>query len=222
MESKTIPQTMIRRTGLKGCRAHVFHVSPSTTNHIFPSIPQKKDLWRFLWDYVEPQEESNRNQDHWQCPVCVCCLACSRGHRKLFICPSVKKPPLPPKHPWTSPICHEGKCLLMPNLVITHLKQQVGAWAHPAWYPLSYRRWHLLLQKEARRNYLKTKQRAKFSIKEERKNLWIFGLCMWPAETWSLTLMWHNLSHEQQRSHLLSVLIRRSKYEIVRGWWLKH
>lgn len=183
---------------------------------IFPGIPQKKDLWRFLWDNVVPQEGNKRSQDHWQRPVCVCCLASSQGHRKWFMCPSGKKPPLPPKHPRASPIWHEGKCVPYPKSddYFMHPRQQVGAPAYSSWYPWSYCRQCLLLQKAGRRNYFKNKTNWEASLISKKKE--------WPAETWSLILMWHNSSHEQQTSHLLSVLIRRSKYETAKDWWLKH
>lgn len=155
MEFKTIPQTRIWRTGLKGCWAHVFQMSSANTSHIFPSTPQKKDLWRFLWDYVVPQEGSKRNQDHWQCPVYICCLGCSQVCRKWFICPSVKKPPLPPKHPWASPIWPEGKCVPDPKSgdYVMHPEQQIGAPANLECYPWSCCKLCLLLQKETRRKH---------------------------------------------------------------------
>lgn len=73
-------------------------------------MPQKKDLWRFLWNCVVPQEGSKWNQDRWHCPLYSCYLSCSHDHGKCFIFPVVKKCPLPPKHPLASATCVRERC----------------------------------------------------------------------------------------------------------------
>lgn len=88
-----------------------------------------------------------------------------------------------------------------------------------AWYPWSCCILVLLLQNEQDEIILKTDWEPSLISKKREK---VFGLCRWSAETWSLMLMWHNSSHEQQRSHVLSLLISRSKYETDKDRYLKH
>lgn len=88
-----------------------------------------------------------------------------------------------------------------------------------ACYPWYCCRLLLLVQKEQEEIILKTDWEPSLISKKREK---VFGLRRWPAETWSLMLMWHNSSHEQQRSHVLSLLISRSKCETDKDWCLKH
>lgn len=65
-----------------------------------------------------------------------------------------------------------GKCAPNPKSDVCFM-HQVGAPAHPAWFPWYYSRQCLLLQKEARRNYLKSKtnwEPSLLSKKREKKS----------------------------------------------------